>query len=158
MILETQGRYKNFWIDINRTAHIGPASQAYRDQYAAVRDIFETISARLRPGVNTAEICKFQDIAAAGYLDPAEKIAGGGSFGGSGPARKPGQISRHRAPWCEGRVRSRGGHGDQHRLLYFGSGLGPSHMENVFIVNETGAEPLYQATFGPCGGQLVPNG
>ena len=27
--------------------------------------------------------------------------------------------------------------------LYFGSGLGPSHMENVFIVNETGAEPLY---------------
>jgi len=29
--------------------------------------------------------------------------------------------------------------------LYFGSGLGPSHMENVFIVNENGAEPVYQA-------------
>jgi len=28
--------------------------------------------------------------------------------------------------------------------LYFGSGLGPSHMENVFIVNENGAEPLYR--------------
>jgi Xaa-Pro aminopeptidase len=28
--------------------------------------------------------------------------------------------------------------------LYFGSGLGPSHMENVFIVNESGAEPLYR--------------
>ena len=27
--------------------------------------------------------------------------------------------------------------------LYFGSGLGPSHMENVFIVNRGGAEPLY---------------
>ena len=30
--------------------------------------------------------------------------------------------------------------------LYFGSGLGPSHMENVFIVSDTGAEPLYQST------------
>ena len=28
--------------------------------------------------------------------------------------------------------------------LYFGSKLGPSHMENVFIVTEDGAEPLYQ--------------
>jgi hypothetical protein len=30
--------------------------------------------------------------------------------------------------------------------LYFGSRLGPSHMENVFIVGDTGAEPLYQST------------
>jgi len=27
--------------------------------------------------------------------------------------------------------------------LYFGSRLGPSHMENVFIVTEDGAEALY---------------
>jgi len=30
--------------------------------------------------------------------------------------------------------------------LYFGSRLGPSHMENVFIVSDTGAEPLYHST------------
>jgi len=28
--------------------------------------------------------------------------------------------------------------------LYFGSRLGPSHMENVFIVNQSGSEPLYR--------------
>ena len=73
-ILETQGRYKNFWIDINRTAHIGPASQAYKEQYAAVRETFEVISARLKPGANTAEICDFRGIPAAAKLDPPEKL------------------------------------------------------------------------------------
>ena len=73
-ILETQGRYKNFWIDINRTAHIGPASQAYKEQYAAVRETFEAISARLKPGANTAEICDFHGIPAAAKLDPPEKL------------------------------------------------------------------------------------
>ena len=58
-ILETQGRYKNFWIDINRTAHIGPATPAYRDQFNAVRDIFDTISTRLAPGVNSGGDLRF---------------------------------------------------------------------------------------------------
>ena len=40
-ILETQGRYKNFWIDINRTAHIGPASMLTATSTAAVRDTFD---------------------------------------------------------------------------------------------------------------------
>jgi len=32
--------------------------------------------------------------------------------------------------------------------LYFGSRLGPSHMENVFIVTEGGAEALYHYPLG----------
>ena len=146
VILETQGRYKNFWIDINRTAHIGPASQAYRDQYSAVQEIFETISGRLKPGVNTSEICNFQNIAAAKYLDPAEKLLVVAHSVGlvplESPVRYPG-TGLHGAK--EGFV-VQPGMVISIDCLYFGSRLGPSHMENVFIVSDTGAEPLYHST------------
>ncbi|MDA8679109.1 M24 family metallopeptidase [Luminiphilus sp.] len=145
-ILETQGRYKNFWIDINRTAHIGPASQAYRDQYAAVHDTFDAISARLKPGANTAEICQFSDIVAAQRLDPPEKLLVVAHSVGlvplESPVKYPG-TGLHGAK--EGFV-VQPGMVISIDCLYFGSGLGPSHMENVFIVGETGAEPLYQST------------
>ena len=142
-ILETQGRYKNFWIDINRTAHVGPATPTYRDQFNAVRDIFETISARLAPGANTAEICAFSEIPAAQRLDPPEKLLVVAHSVGlvplESPVRYPG-TGLHGAKEGfiveEGMVISID-------CLYFGSGLGPSHMENVFIVNKSGAEPLY---------------
>ena len=143
-ILETQGRYKNFWIDINRTAHIGPATPAYRDQFNAVRDIFDTISARLKPGVNTAEICAFREIPAAQRLDPPEKLLVVAHSVGlvplESPVRYPGtglHGAKEGFPVEQGMVISID-------CLYFGSGLGPSHMENVFIVNESGAEPLYR--------------
>ncbi len=142
-ILETQGRYKNFWIDINRTAHVGPATPTYRDQFNAVRDIFDTISARLAPGANTAEICAFSEIPAAQRLDPPEKLLVVAHSVGlvplESPVRYPG-TGLHGAKEGfiveEGMVISID-------CLYFGSGLGPSHMENVFIVNKSGAEPLY---------------
>ena len=142
-ILETQGRYKNFWIDINRTAHIGPAALAYRNQFNAVKEIFETISARLKPGVNTAEICTFREIPASKRLDPPEKLLVVAHSVGlvplESPVRYPG-TGLHGAKEGflveEGMVISID-------CLYFGSGLGPSHMENVFIVNRGGAEPLY---------------
>ena len=143
-ILETQGRYKNFWIDINRTAHIGPATPAYRDQFNAVRDIFDTISARLKPGVNTAEICAFHEIPAAQHLDPPEKLLVVAHSVGlvplESPVKYPG-TGLHGAK--EGFIVEKG-MVISIDCLYFGSGLGPSHMENVFIVNESGAEPLYR--------------
>ncbi len=147
-ILETQGRYKNFWIDINRTAHIGSASDAYRDQHLAVQDIFETISARLKPGANTAEICRFRDIPAAQRLDPPEKLLVVAHSVGLVPLESP------------VRYPGTGLHGAQEGFvvepgmvisidcLYFGSRLGPSHMENVFIVTEGGAEALYHYPLG----------
>ena len=143
-ILETQGRYKNFWIDINRTVHIGPATPAYRDQFNAVRDIFDTISARLKPGVNTAEICAFHEIPAAQHLDPPEKLLVVAHSVGlvplESPVKYPG-TGLHGAK--EGFIVEKG-MVISIDCLYFGSGLGPSHMENVFIVNESGAEPLYR--------------
>jgi Xaa-Pro dipeptidase len=144
-ILETQGRYKNFWIDINRTAHIGPASAAYRDQHSAVQDIFETISARLKPGANTAEICHFRDIPAAQRLDPPEKLLVVAHSVGlvplESPVRYPG-TGLHGAQ--EGFI-AEPGMVISIDCLYFGSRLGPSHMENVFIVTEGGAEALYHS-------------
>jgi Xaa-Pro dipeptidase len=144
-ILETQGRYKNFWIDINRTAHIGPASAAYRDQHSAVQDIFETISARLKPGANTAEICHFRDIPAAQRLDPPEKLLVVAHSVGlvplESPVRYPG-TGLHGAQ--EGFI-AEPGMVISIDCLYFGSRLGPSHMENVFIVKEGGAEALYHS-------------
>ena len=144
VILETQGRYKNFWIDINRTAHIGPATPDYRDQFNAVRDIFETISARLAPGANTAEICAFREIPAAQRLDPPDKLLVVAHSVGlvplESPVRYPG-TGLHGAK--EGFIVEQG-MVISIDCLYFGSGLGPAHMENVFIVNESGAEPLYR--------------
>ena len=143
-ILETQGRYKNFWIDINRTAHIGPATPAYRDQFNAVRDIFDTISARLTPGANTAEICAFREIPAAQRLDPPEKLLVVAHSVGLVPLESPVRYPGTGLHGAKEGFTVEQGMVISIDCLYFGSGLGPSHMENVFIVNESGADPLYR--------------
>ena len=143
-ILETQGRYKNFWIDINRTAHIGPATPAYRDQFKAVRDIFDTISARLAPGVNTSEISAFHEIPAAQRLDPPEKLLVVAHSLGLVPLESPVKYPGTGLHGAKEGFTVEQGMVISIDCLYFGSGLGPSHMENVFIVNEGGAEPLYR--------------
>ena len=143
-ILETQGRYKNFWIDINRTAHIGPASQAYKEQYAAVRETFEAISARLKPGANTAEICDFHGIPAAAKLDPPEKLLVVAHSVGLVPLESPVPYPGTGLHGAKEGFIAEEGMVISIDCLYFGSKLGPSHMENVFIVTEDGAEPLYQ--------------
>ena len=143
-ILETQGRYKNFWIDINRTAHIGPATLAYRNQFNAVKEIFETISARLAPGVNTAEICSFHEIPAAQRLDPPEKLLVVAHSVGLVPLESPVRYPGTGLHGAKEGFTVEQGMVISIDCLYFGSGLGPSHMENVFIVNEGGAEPLYR--------------
>ena len=143
-ILETQGKYQGIWIDINRTAHIGTPSQAYREQFSAVQETFQVLSERLRPGVNTAEICEIGDIAAARRLDPPDKLLVVAHSVGLIPLESPVAYP------------GTGSHGAKQGFiaepnmvisidcLYFGSRLGPSHMENVFIVTENGAEALYQ--------------
>ena len=111
-----------------------------------MRDTFDAISARLKPGVNTADICQFNDIAAAQRLDPPEKLLVVAHSVGlvplESPVRYPG-TGLHGAK--EGFV-VQPGMVISIDCLYFGSRLGPSHMENVFIVGDTGAEPLYQST------------
>ena len=155
-ILETQGRYKNFWIDINRTAHIGPASDAYRDQYNAVRDTFDAISARLKPGVNTADICQFKDIEAAQRLDPPEKLLGGCAFRRAGSPRKPGEISRHRPARCEGGFRRSTWDGDQYRLpILWQRARSIPYGKRLYRERHGGGASL-SVHSRPSGGQLAP--
>jgi len=142
-ILETQGRYKDYWIDINRTAHIGAASDAYRDQYNTVLDIYETLVRRLKPGANTAEISSVDDIPATSRLSAPEKLLVVAHSVGYVPLESPVPF-----PGTGLHAATEGFEIKENMVisidcLYFGSQLGPSHMENVFIVTADGAESLY---------------
>lgn len=143
-VLETQGRYRGFWIDINRTAHMGAASAAYRRQHAAVQEVFGEITSRLKPGVNTAEISATGSIGAMATLDAPEKLLVVAHSVGHVPLESPVAFpgtglhaARDGFTVEEGMVISID-------CLYFGSRLGPSHMENVFVVTGDGADSLYR--------------
>lgn len=143
-ILETQGRFKNVWIDINRTAHLGPASPAYRAQHALVQRCFEDIAARLRPGANTAEICEPVRCGIARELDAPGKLLLIVHSIGRVPLESP---VRYPATGLHGA--SQGFTIEPSMVLsfdclYFGSRLGPSHMENVFVIGEDRTESVYR--------------
>ena len=108
-----------------------------------MQDIFETISARLKPGANTAEICHFRDIPAAQRLDPPEKLLVVAHSVGLVPLESPVQYPGTGLHGAQEGFVAEPGMVISIDCLYFGSRLGPSHMENVFIVTEDGAEALY---------------
>jgi Xaa-Pro aminopeptidase len=142
-ILETQGRYKNFWIDINRTAHIGEASAEYREQHAIVQRCFEEVVSRLRPGANSAEICEPVRCGLARELDAPEKLLMIVHSIGRVPLESPVKYPAtglHAA--IEG-FEIKPSMVLSFDALYFGSKLGPSHMENVFIIGEDKTESIY---------------
>jgi Xaa-Pro dipeptidase len=143
-ILETQGRYKNVWIDVNRTAHLGPAPPAYRQQHALVQRCFEDIAARLLPGANTSEICESVRRGIARELDAPGKLLLIVHSIGRVPLESP---VRYPATGIHGATE---GFTIEPSMvlsfdcLYFGSRLGPSHMENVFVVGEDATESIYR--------------
>ena len=143
-ILETQGRFKNFWIDINRTAHLGRAPQAYREQHGLVQRCFEEVAAKLRPGANTAEICEPVRSGIARELDAPGKLLLIVHSIGRVPLESP---VRYPATGLHGA--SEGFTIEPSMVLsfdclYFGSRLGPSHMENVFVIGADRTESLYR--------------
>ena len=143
-ILETQGRYRGYWIDINRTAHIGRASDDYRAQHGVVQDIFTELAGRLRAGCNSAEITRTDNIPAVKNLAAPEKLLVVAHSVGRVPLESP---VRYPGTGLHG---AREGFEIASNMtisidcLYFGSKLGPSHMENVFIVGDDGSESLYR--------------
>ena len=142
-ILETQGRYKNIWIDINRTAHIGKASKQYREQHAVVQRCFEEVVKNLRPGANSAEICEPVRCGIARELDAPGKLLmivhSIGRVPLESPVRFP-STGLHAA--TEG-FEIKPSMVLSFDALYFGSKHGPSHMENVFIIGEDRTESIY---------------
>jgi Xaa-Pro aminopeptidase len=142
-ILETQGRYKNFWIDINRTAHIGKASAEYREQHAIVQRCFEEVVANLRPGANSAEICERVRGGLARQLDAPEKLLMIVHSIGRVPLESPVPFPSTGLHAATEGFEIKPSMVLSFDALYFGSKLGPSHMENVFIIGEHKTESIY---------------
>ena len=143
VILETQGQYRKVWIDINRTAHIGTATESYRRQHQMVKSCFESVVQMMKPGINTADICNAIQTTIAQDLDSPGKllliIHSIGAFPLENPVKFP----------STGLGATKGFNIEKSMILsfdclYFGSKLGPSHMENVFEITESGAKSLYQ--------------
>jgi Xaa-Pro aminopeptidase len=142
-ILETQGRYRGVWIDINRTAHIGAASTAYREQHAIVQRCFEDVASQLRPGANSAAICEPVRQGLARELAAPEKLLMIVHSIGRVPLESP---VRFPSTGLHAAVEGFEIQADMvlsFDCLYFGSKLGPSHMENVFIIGEDATESIY---------------
>jgi Xaa-Pro dipeptidase len=142
-ILETQGRYKNIWIDINRTAHIGKAPAQYREQHAIVQRCFEEVVQNLRPGANSADICEPVRCSTALELDAPGKLLMIVHSIGRVPLESP-----VRYPSTGLHAATEGFEIEPNMVLsfdslYFGSKHGPSHMENVFVVGEDRTESIY---------------
>lgn len=142
-ILETQGRYKNIWLDINRTAHMGEAAPEYREQHDLVKRCFLQVAERLVPGNNSSEICEDVRHGLAQDLDAPGKLLMIVHSIGHVPLESPTAFPStglHAAvegfEIKENMVLS-------FDCLYFGSRLGPSHMENVFTINEKASSSIY---------------
>ena len=146
VILETQGIHDGFWVDINRTAVIGPPSTSYRRQHDILRDAFLKMVDQLRPGVSTASLPQigYDHLKAQGVATPEKLLVVAHGIG-----LMPLEIP---LPYpAAGLAGVKDGFVMEENMLisldslYFGAKLGPCHMENVYAITAHGAEPMYAA-------------
>ncbi|MBS7670049.1 M24 family metallopeptidase [Croceicoccus gelatinilyticus] len=146
VILETQGIHDSFWVDINRTAVIGPPSAEYQRQHDVLRDAFVKMVDQLRPGMSTADLpaIGYEHLKANGVATP-EKLLVVAHGIGLMPLEIPLPYpAAGLAGVKEGFVLEEG------MLLsldslYFGAKVGPCHMENVYAITSGAPEPMYDA-------------
>ncbi len=146
VILETQGIHDGFWVDINRTAVIGPPSDEYQHQHDVLRDAFVKMVDQLRPGMSTADLpaIGYEHLKANGVATP-EKLLVVAHGIGLMPLEIPLPYpAAGLAGVKEGFVLEEG------MLLsldslYFGAKVGPCHMENVYAITSGAPEPMYDA-------------
>lgn len=146
VILETQGIHDGFWVDINRTAVIGPPSAEYQHQHDVLRDAFVKMVDQLRPGMSTADLpaIGYEHLKANGVATP-EKLLVVAHGIGLMPLEIPLPYpAAGLAGVKEGFVLEEG------MLLsldslYFGAKVGPCHMENVYAITSGAPEPMYDA-------------
>ncbi|WP_144096524.1 M24 family metallopeptidase [Croceicoccus sediminis] len=144
VILETQGIHDGFWVDINRTAVIGPPSAEYQRQHDVLRDAFVKMVDKLRPGMSTADLpaIGYEHLKANGVATP-EKLLVVAHGIGLMPLEIPLPYpAAGLAGVKEGFVLEEG------MLLsldslYFGAKVGPCHMENVYAITSGAPEPMY---------------
>jgi len=144
VILETQGIHDGFWVDINRTAVIGPPSAEYQRQHDILRDAFVKMVDKLRPGMSTADLpaIGYEHLKQHGVATP-EKLLVVAHGIGLMPLEIPlAYPAAGLAGVKEGFVLEEG------MLLsldslYFGAKVGPCHMENVYAITSGAPEPMY---------------
>ncbi len=144
VILETQGVLDGFWIDINRTAVIGRASDDYRRLHDILRDAFLMMVDRLRPGVSTASLPQigYEHLKVNGVAAPEKLLVVAHGIG-----LMPLEIPRPFPAAGLGGVKE-GFVMEEDMLvsldsLFFGARLGPCHMENVYAITSGAPEPMY---------------
>jgi Xaa-Pro dipeptidase len=144
VILETQGTHEGWWIDINRTATMGQPSDEYQTLHDNLRDAFLKMVDHMKPGHSTgdlAPIC-FQHLHETGMpiADRTVVVAHGIGY----------MTLEYPHPYpTQGRRGIEGFVLEENMVisldcLYFGSYLGPCHMENVFIIESDGAVSTYE--------------
>jgi Xaa-Pro dipeptidase len=144
VILETQGKYEGFWIDINRTATIGAPSAEYQELHDTLRDAFLKMVDHMEPGNSTGDLPKIahDHLVELGFPTPQKLLVVCHGIGHM-PLEYP-----HPFP-SQGLKGNEGFTIEKDMVLsldclYFGSYIGPCHMENVFIIEDDGARSTYE--------------
>jgi Xaa-Pro aminopeptidase len=144
VILETQGVYDGFWIDINRTAVIGKPSPAFQQLHDILRDAFLLMVDQLRPGTNTNSLpaIGYDYLRSKGVATPEKLLVVAHGIG-----LMPLEIP---LPYpSAGLAGVKQGFVIEEDMLisldslFFGARLGPCHMENVYAITAHEAEPMY---------------
>ncbi len=144
VILETQGVLDGFWIDINRTAIVGQASEDYSRMHDILRDAFLKMVDRLRPGMSTSDLPRigYEYLKEKGVAAP-EKLLVVAHGIGLMPLEIPLPF-----PATGLKGVKEGFTLEEDMLvsldsLFFGAKLGPCHMENVYAITSAAPEPMY---------------
>ncbi|WP_439534567.1 M24 family metallopeptidase [Polymorphobacter sp.] len=146
VILETQGVLDGFWIDINRTAIIGPPTPAYQRMHDILRDAFLKMVDNLRPGVSTNSLPQIglDHLRANGVAAP-EKLLVVAHGIGLMPLEIPLPFPAAGLAGVKQGFVMEEGMLISLDSLFFGAKHGPCHMENVYAITSGAPEPMYQA-------------
>lgn len=146
VILETQGVYDGFWIDINRTAIVGKPAPEFQQLHDILRDAFLMMVDRLRPGTNTNSLpaIGYDHLRNKGIATPEKLLVVAHGIG-----LMPLEIP---LPYpSAGLAGVKQGFVIEEDMLisldslFFGARLGPCHMENVYAITGHDPEPMYHA-------------
>jgi Xaa-Pro aminopeptidase len=146
VILETQGVMDGLWIDINRTAVIGPPPPAYARMHDILRDAFLKMVDQLRPGVatNTLPMIGLDHLKAHGVATPEKLLVVAHGIGHM-PLEIPLPFPAAGLAGVKQGFVMEEGMLISLDSLFFGARHGPCHMENVYAITRDGPEPMYHA-------------
>lgn len=143
VILETQGTYDGWWIDINRTATMGAPSDEYQKLHDDLKGAFLAMVDHMKPGNSTGDLAPmcYEYLQQQGMPLPEKTMVIAHGIGH--------MTLEMPQPYPNMGLRGNDGFVLEENMvisldcLYFGSYLGPCHMENVHIIEKHGAVSTY---------------